>query len=180
MKNLIFKCPINSVSFGNVSLNLLREMYKRDMIVAHFPIGNLDASVYSLDNDFKQWLQSSVDNRFKLLSKDIPTLQLWHINGSENRITKDHHLITFYELDNPTETEKNIVDMDSVMFSSKHSANAFRSVENVSNIHVGFDTEFHVTGKTYLENKIHFGLMGKWEKQAHRKNNKIMGEKVWK
>lgn len=178
MKNLIFKCPINSVSFGNVSLNLLREMYKRDMIVAHFPIGNLDASVYSLDNDFKQWLQSSVDNRFKLLSKDIPTLQLWHINGSENRITKDHHLITFYELDNPTETEKNIVDIqDSVMFSSKHSANAFRSVgcKNVSNIHVGFDTEFHVTGKTYLENKIHFGLMGKWEKRKH--TGKII--KLW-
>lgn len=171
MESLIFKCPINQVSFGNVSLNLLREMYKKGMSIAHFPIGNVDASVYDkLDSELKEWLQSSINNRFKLLKKDIPTLQLWHINGSENRITKDHHLISFYELDSPTESEKNIVDIhDSVMFSSSYASKAFKSVgcSNVSNVHVGFDPDFHKTGKTYLKDKIHFGLMGKWEKRKH-------------
>lgn len=179
MQNLIFKCPINSVSFGNVSFNLLREMFKKDMVIAHFPIGNVDASVYSnVPTDLKEWLQSSIDNRFKLLKKDVPTLQLWHINGSENRITSKHHLISFYELDKPTESEKNIVDIhDSVMFSSKHASKSFSSVgcKNVSNIGIGFDPDFHKTEKKYLEGKIHFGLMGKWEKRKH--TAKIL--KIW-
>tara|TARA_X000001036_G_scaffold440137_1_gene494850 strand:+ start:7893 stop:8984 length:1092 start_codon:yes stop_codon:yes gene_type:complete len=171
MQKLIFKAPVNSVSFGNVSFNLLREMFNRDMTVAHFPIGNVDVSVYDkTSTEFKEWLQASINNRYKLLSKEVPTLQLWHINGSENRITSRNHLITFYELDNPTETEKNIVDIqDSVMFSSQYSAKAFRSIgcENVSSVSVGFDPDFHQTGKTYLEGKVHFGLMGKWEKRKH-------------
>ena len=171
MDSLIFKCPVNPVSFGNVSLNLLREMFKREMVVAHFPIGNIDASTYdNLTNEFKEWLQNSVNNRFKLLKKDLPTLQLWHINGSENRITPKHHLITFYELDKPTDTEKNIVDIhDSVMFSSKYSAKSFKSVgcKNVSHVPVGFDPDFHKTGKEYLQDKIHFGLMGKFENRKH-------------
>ena len=168
---LIFKCPVNSVSFGNVSLNLLREMFNREMVISHFPIGKVDASVYDkLSPDFKSWLESSIKNRFKTLNKDIPTLQLWHINGSENRITGKHHLITFYELDCPTETEKNIIDIhDSVMFSSSHASKSFKSVGcgNVSNIPIGFDPDFHKTNKKYLENKIHFGLMGKFEKRKH-------------
>ena len=54
MEKLIFKCPINNVSFGNVSLNLMRELYKRNIQVAHFPIGNPDASVYDkIDKDNK-------------------------------------------------------------------------------------------------------------------------------
>ena len=171
MNSLVFKCPVNSLSFGNVSINLLREMFNRDMNIAHFPIGKPDISVFnSLSSDFKEWLQSSIDNRYKLLNKDLPTLQLWHINGSENRITRKHHLITFYELDNPTECEKNIVNIhDSVMFSSSCSSKLFRSVgcKNASSIHVGFDTDLHVTNKKYLEGKIHFGLMGKWEKRKH-------------
>lgn len=171
MENLIFKCPVNQVSFGNVSLNLLREMFNRDMVIAHFPIGNVDGSVYDkIPKEFKEWLESSINNRFKLIKKDIPTLQLWHINGSENRITKDHHLITFYELDSPTETEKNIIDIhDSVMFSSSYAAQCFKSVgcRNVSNVPIGFDPDFSKTDKSYLEGKIHFGLMGKWEKRKH-------------
>lgn len=179
MDTLIFKCPVNSVSFGNISLNLLREMFNRDMVVAHFPIGNVDASVYDkLSDDLKEWLQSSINNRYKLLKQDSPTLQLWHINGSENRITSKHHLITFYELDSPTDTEKSIVNIhDSVMFSSKCSAKSFKSIgcKNSSHIPIGFDPDFHKTGKEYLNDKIHFGLMGKFEKRKH--TGKIL--KLW-
>jgi hypothetical protein len=171
MQEIIFKCPINSLSFGNVSLNLMREMFKRGMTVAHFPIGNLDASVFNnIDKDFQEWLQASVNNRFKIINKDIPTLQLWHINGSENRITKDHYLLTFYELDSPTDIEKNLVNIhDEVLFSSSHAERSFKSVgcRNTSSVPMGFDPDFHETGKEYLKDKIHFGLMGKFEKRKH-------------
>tara|TARA_R100000808_G_C2154579_1_gene165637 strand:+ start:1403 stop:2482 length:1080 start_codon:yes stop_codon:yes gene_type:complete len=171
MEDIIFKCPINSVSFGNVSLNIMREMRKRNMNVAHFPIGDPDASVYDkLSEEDKNWLQECINNRFKRLDKDTPTLQLWHLNGSEHRITAKHFLLTFYELDSPTLTETKLVNIhDKVLFSSSHAADAFRSVgcKNVCSIPIGFDPDFHVTGKTYLKDKIHFGLMGKFEKRKH-------------
>ena len=43
---LVVEAPINSLSFGNVSVNFLREMYKKQMDIALFPIGeqaSLDA-----------------------------------------------------------------------------------------------------------------------------------------
>jgi hypothetical protein len=179
MDKLVFKCPINNVSFGNVSINLLREMFYRDISVSLFPIGNPDISVYDkLSKEFKDWLQSSIDNRYKLLDKELPTLQLWHINGSENRITSKSHLITFYELDQPTESEKNIVKIhDSVMFSSSYSSKNFKSIgcNNSSSLHVGFDPDLFKTNKEYLKDKIHFGLMGKFEKRKH--TGKIL--KLW-
>lgn len=171
MNNLIFKCPLNSVSFGNVSFNLMREFFKKEYNVAHFPISNSDISIYDkASQEFKEWLQSCVNRRFKLLNKDLPTLQLWHINGSENTISKNSFLYTFYEVDEPTETEKNIVNLhDKVFFSSSYAQKLFQSVgcQNAHYVPVGFDPDFHKTGKKYLEGKVHFGLMGKWEKRKH-------------
>ena len=171
MDKIVFKCPINSVSFGNVSLNLLREMYKKGMSVGHFPIGQLDASAYDkLTDDFKKWLQDSVNNRFDILKKDVPSLQLWHLNGSENRLNNNQYLITFYEVNKPTKIEKNLVKLqDHVFFSSKYAESSFREAgcTNISSIPVGFDPDFHKTGKEYLKDKIHFGLLGKFEKRKH-------------
>ena len=171
MNELIVKCPINSVSFGNVSLNLMREFFNKGIRIGHFPIGNPDASVYDkLTPAMKEWLQECLNNRFKMLDREIPTLQLWHLNGSENRITPKQYLITFYELNSPTLVEKKLADLqDEVLFSSQHAADAFRNVgcKNISSIPMGFDTDLSITGKTYLQDKVHFGLMGKWEKRKH-------------
>jgi|TARA_Y100000289_G_scaffold39202_1_gene38683 hypothetical protein len=149
----------------------MRELFSREFNIAHFPIGNPEASVYDkITPEFKEWLQSSVNSRFKILNKDLPTLQLWHINGSENTISKSSNLLTFYEVDEPTETEKNIVNLhDRVMFSSSYAEKIFKSIgcDNVCSVPMGFDPDFHKTNKKYLEGKIHFGLMGKFEKRKH-------------
>lgn len=171
MDKLVFKCPLNGVSFGNVSINLLREMHKRDMLVAHFPIGDVDIKVFDkLSSDFRSWLSNCTNNRFNLVEKDIPTLQLWHINGSENRITPRQYLYTFYETNQPTDTEKKLVSLqEKTIFSSTYAASSFRfgGSSNVASSPVGFDPDLHLTGKTYLPDKIHFGLMGKLEKRKH-------------
>ena len=49
---IIFEAPINSLSFGNVAINLLREMWKRNMEVGLFPIGKADASAHNLEPEF--------------------------------------------------------------------------------------------------------------------------------
>lgn len=172
MQKLIYKGAINPLSFGNVSYNLIREMYKLGLNVSFFPIGdNLNFESFDkVDEDFKNWIISSAQNRFNTVDKETPTLTQWHINGSENRLSKDQTLFTFYEVDEPTATEKSLVNLqDNCIFSSKHAADSFKKIgcQNVSHVPIGFDEDFHNTEEDYLPNKIHFGLMGKFE---NRKN----------
>ena len=167
MKELIFKGPLNSLSFGNVSFNLLREVYKKGIETAIFPIGNVEVAAFGPQEDeFKSWLEDGVNNRFSKIDKDIPTLQMWHLNGSENRISRNQFLYTFYELDSPTEEERKLCALqDAVIFSSKFAADQFEG--NVSNAPLGLDPDFKKINKSYLQGKTHFGLMGKFEKRKH-------------
>lgn len=180
MQELIVKAPINSLSFGNVSVNILREIYKSGTNVALFPIGDqVDLKAYDkLEEDFKSWINSCVSNRFNLAKKDIPTLTQWHLNGSEHRVSSSQYLYTFYETDEPTAVETQLVNLqDKVIFSSNHALDRFKftGCKNISHAPCGFDTDFVRNEKKYLEGKIHFGLMGKFEK---RKNTgKIL--KAW-
>ena len=166
MKQLVFKTPLNSLSFGNVGINLLKAMKSKGMDVAVFPVGKIDVSAFdSIDEEFKNWLEDSVNNRFKKINKDIKTLQLWHINGSEERITPQQILYTFYELNQPTSVEKNLCKLqDKVVFSSTYASDQFKGSSFAP---LGFDDSFHKTNKSYFPNKIHFGLMGKFEKRKH-------------
>ena len=166
MNKLIFKGPLNSLSFGNVSFNLLKEIYAKGIDAAIFPIGNVDVSSFTMtDANFKSWVEEGVNDRYKKLDKDSTTLQMWHLNGSENRISKKQILYTFYELDEPTESEIKLANFqDKLVFSSSYASSKF---QDSSFAPLGFDTSFYNTNKEYLSNKIHFGLMGKIEKRKH-------------
>ncbi|MAH51389.1 hypothetical protein CMI37_36570 [Candidatus Pacearchaeota archaeon] len=177
---LVVEVPLNSLSFGNVSVNLLREMYKREYDIALFPIGEkAELEAYDkLDKDFLEWIQASANTRFDKLDKDRPSLKLWHINGAEKRYTPRQYLFTFYELDTPTNTEKNIVKLQNkTIFSSAYARKSFKlyGCDNAENVPLGFDQDFHKLDKEYLEGKVHFGLMGKFEKRKH--TSKII--KLW-
>ena len=172
MNHINFSGPINSLSFGNVTVNMLRELYKKDIKVSFFPIGNnLDFTAFDkLDKDFTAWVGDCGNTRFSTLKKSSPSLKMWHLNGSESRIGPRQFLYTFYELDSPTFAEKNICDSQNLtIFSSSHSLKCFSDLgsTNIAHIPIGFDSDFYETGKTYLENRIHFGLMGKFEKRKH-------------
>ena len=172
MKSMIYKGAVNALSFGNVSYNLLREMYKKQINISFFPIGeNLNFDSFDkIPEDFKNWIVSSAQNRFHTVNKDLPTFTQWHLNGSESRVSKSQTLFTFYEVNEPTLIEKSLVDLqDNVIFSSKHAAECFQKIgcTNVHHVPIGFDEDFEETEDEYLPDKIHFGLMGKFE---NRKN----------
>lgn len=172
MNHINFIGPINSLSFGNVCYNMLRELHRKDVKVSFFPVGsNLDfASFDSISDDLKSWIEGSVNNRFTTLKKDSPSLRMWHLNGSEYQIGPRQYLYTFYECDSPTFAEKNICDLQyKTIFSSSHGKDCFDKVgcSNTEHIPIGFDPDFHNTNKKYLEGRMHFGLMGKFEKRKH-------------
>ena len=174
MDQLIFSAPINSLSFGNVSYNFLKEIKKQNIHVHFFPIGkDLDFSAFDkVDEDFKSWIHDSYNNRYLNLSRDTPHLKMWHINGSETSVTNKRFLYTFHETSDPTETEINICNLQTkVFFSSSYSRDIFKNeCDNADFIPIGFDDDFHKTEKKYLVNKTHFGLMGKFENRKHTKN----------
>jgi glycosyltransferase involved in cell wall biosynthesis len=169
---LLVNAPINALSFGNVSVNILRELHKKDIDLAFFPIGDkAELEAYDkIDLSFVKYLQSATNSRYEKINKDIPTLKLWHIFGSETRYSKNQSLFTFHEVSEVTSIEKNLLNLqDRIFVSSNYTKNIFElnGVENVTYVPLGFDSNFHITNKTYLEDKIHFGLLGKFESRKN-------------
>lgn len=167
---LLVEAPLNSLSLGQVSINILKELYKKNIDIGLFPIGNIDLNVFNLSQEFINFLQNSINNRFSYIDKDTPSFKLWHLNGSENRKNKNQYLYTFYECSNPTNIETSIANVqDNVFFSSTYSRDKFveKGCSNSTFIPIGFDQDFHQTNKKYLDGVIHFGLMGKFEKRKH-------------
>lgn len=170
MKQILIEAPLNSLSFGNISYNILREFSKKDIEVGLFPIGNVDISVYKKDESLLSWLQSAVNRRWDILASKAPSLKLWHLNGGENRKSNNQSLLTFYECSEPTAEEVSICkSQDRTFFSSNYAKSLFEKAgcSNCSFVPMGFDEEFHKTNKSYLEGVVHFGLMGKFEKRKH-------------
>ena len=174
--NLIVDIPLNNLSFGNVGVNILRELFKRNDKVSLFPRGDQkDLGAFStLSEEFKGWIEQSSQDRLQQLDPDTPTLTLWHLHGAERRISSRQFLLTFYELQNPTYTEKQIVNFQNHVFlTSPPAVECFKKIgcENVSFVPLGFDPDFvvHKNEKKIVEDKIHFILMGKYEKRKHTK-----------
>ena len=49
--SLIVKCPINSLSFGNVTMNILKELHKKNIETYVFPHGNIDITAFDKVNE---------------------------------------------------------------------------------------------------------------------------------
>jgi len=169
---LLVNAPINALSFGNVSVNILRELFKKNIDLIFFPIGDkAEMDAYDkIEPDFVKYLQAATNNRYSKISKDIPSLKLWHIFGSETRYSKNQSLFTFHEVSEVTNIEKNLLSLqDRIFVSSNYTKNIFNlnGLDNVTHVPLGFDNDFQITNKTYLQDKIHFGILGKFE---NRKN----------
>jgi len=169
---LLVNAPINSLSFGNVTVNILKHLHKKNVDLCLFPIGeNVDIQAYDkLDNSFRDYLQFSTNSRYEKIDADIPSFKLWHINGSESRLSKNQSLFTFHETSDITTVEKNLLNLqDNVFVSSNYSKGIFElnGIKNVHYVPLGFDSDFHKTNKVYLPDKIHFGLLGKIERRKN-------------
>ena len=107
--DLSFHCPLNSVSFGQVSVALLREVHKREIDALVALIGDKpDLSSQQRDAEFFQWLEGALKNFNSNHTSDRSSFKLWHLNGSLSLLSDNQCLMTFYELDSPTKSELNI------------------------------------------------------------------------
>lgn len=173
MQKLLVEAPLNTLSFGNVSYNILRALSKLNIEVALFPVGNTSIESFNTTPEFGEWLNKAVSKRWDFVADKVPTLKLWHLNGGENRKTPTQNLLTFYECSMPTVAEIAVCkSQEKTLFSSTYAKDLFEAAgcDNTAYVPMGFDEDFKPTNKKYLEGVFHFGLMGKFEKRKHTEN----------
>jgi len=170
-----FHLPINSVSFGQVSTALLREAFQRGLSPPLFLVG--DAAEMSAQiqgegfEDFHKWVDAGLAKADAVHDRKNPTFKLWHIQHSLASYSERQVLLTFYELDSPTQAEINILrNQAKVLVTSKYTSDILNSAGvNSSVVPLGFDKyNFYKTEKKYApEGRITFSLAGKLEKRKH-------------
>lgn len=177
--NLNLDLPINNVSFGQVSVNILLELYKRQLQPCIFPNGPVELQSYKLEPDFLKWLDSCIKKAPTSWKRQDPLFKLWHLNGSHTSSSNKTYLYSFYELDSPTQVELNITaNQEKTIFSSKHAASVFADygAANVCNIPLGFDAlHFKQLNNKKLNDRITFNIVGKLE----RRKNHLKTIQAW-
>jgi hypothetical protein len=176
MKEFALNVPINQVSFGQVSYGLLKEIFDRSINPSVFPIGEINLSTQDVSEDFHEWLRFCVDKSSRTHQRSTSTIKLWHLFDSLQSYSEKQTLLTFYELDSPTEEELNIAKNNNTIVTSKFTQGIFkeRGVDvkytplffDKNNFHVTKDEEGNV--KRYFDDdRITFNLVGKFEKRKH-------------
>ena len=161
---ILLEAPLNSLSLGNVSYNILRELFEKGHDVALWPTGNIDIEAFDPSDEMKLKIKDALDKRVSFLSDEIPVIKVWHINGSENKKNANQYLYTFYECNQPTDVELAFCKHQKETILSSSCA---AELLNAKYVPLGFDKDFAPNDKKYLNDVIHFGLMGKFEKRKH-------------
>jgi hypothetical protein len=180
IQKLIVHCPVSSLSLGQVSFNVLRELYRRKVQVLFFPYSQPDFSAFKLDTQFGSWIERSANQRYEKLDRKIPTLNIWHLLGGESRLSDTQVTLTFHETDSPTKEEVAICNhQDFTFFTSNWSVDNFKTygATNVGFVPLGMDEDFVEIPHRQVSNDITHWVLGgaKFEK---RKNTELI-IKAW-
>ncbi len=170
MQPFAFNAPINSVSFGNVTVAILREMFKRGLTPSVFPIGPIDLSTQKQDPNFSNWLNAATNSAQQRHSRKNPVLRLWHVNGSlESFSDRGNDLLTFFELDSLTPCELNVLrQQHRVYVTSSYTKTVFEMFGIKSEyVPLGFDAHNFapLAKRPSIEGVVSMGLLGKLEKR---------------
>lgn len=183
MTNFNLEIPLNNLSFGQTSVQIVRELFKREIFPPIIPIlannnRNIDISAQNPDETFTTKLQECIRRQGEYADK---TFKLWHVNGAVNSLGREQTLLTFHETDEITRDEINILSQNRHIivtsessrdiFSSGLSQNIFKQTPqnwDIGYLPLAFDAHnFSVTPKKYFDDdRIVFLLVGKFE---HRK-----------
>ena len=179
MKSVALHLPVNSVSFGQVSILLLRMALKESLLgnfgdIAFFPIGdNVDISSQEENAEtasLLEWMKKSSSTAAATHSRRNPAFRLWHLRGSFESVSNEQSLLSFYELDSPTAAEVNAAKNSKTYFTSKHTCEVFKAAGvDCGFIPLAFDSyNFRDTNKQYFrDGRVTFNLCGKFEKRKH-------------
>jgi glycosyltransferase involved in cell wall biosynthesis len=170
--NFSVQLPLNSLSFGQVSFNLLYEFYKMGLHPSIFKASDhpIDISAYDFDEGFIKWITSNHQLSLFKHSRETPIIRLWHINDSWRTYSDNQVLLTFHETDQLTKAEINIAKYSKLCVTSSFTKSIFEHHGLKTEMcKLGFDSlHFKPTNKKYFDDeRITFNLCGKFEKRKH-------------
>ena len=169
--SIALNLPLNSVSFGQVSINLIRGLIENKHSFLLNPIGQVDLSSQDIPKESLEIIKNSINQFQDNHDKKNNIFKLWHLNGGIESCSDKQVLLSFYELDSPTKAEINAVKNNyKVCFSSEYTVELFKSLgcNNVFYLPLSFDKyNFFNSNKTYFNDRITFNLVGKLEKRKH-------------
>ncbi len=165
--------PVNSLSFGQTSVAILREMHRRGLSPSLFPITHdprapFDLSTQKDDPSFTQWLHACTNSAQQRHSRKHRTLRLWHISDSISSYSEaGNDLLTFFELDQLTPMEINILRQQrKIYLTSRYAQSVFKMFGIESEyLPLGFDAHNFapMTTRPTIAGKTSFLLAGKLE-----------------
>ncbi len=143
--------PLNGVSFGQTSVAILREIFKRGLSPSVFPIGPVDLSTQKPDADFNAKLQGAINAAQQRHSRQHTAFRLWHIPGSMETVSaRDSRLITFQECGTLTPLEINVLRNQQKVYVTNRYAQTFFKMYGIDAewLPLGFDAHnFHMLEK---------------------------------
>lgn len=176
IQRLNVKAQISTLSLGQVGYNILRELYRRKIQVCFFA-RQVDFSPFKPDPSFQQWIERSINSRYEKLDRKVPTLNIWHLQGSEDRLSDKQVTLSFHETDSPTPSEIGVANhQDLTLFTSRWSVDNFKTygATNVDYVPLGLDEDFTPSEQRLVpEDVTHWILCGKFEELRKMTGYKI-------
>lgn len=172
MNPFALNIPINGVSFGQTSVAILRELFKRGIQPAIFPIGNVDIATQKPDAEFNAKLQACVNSAQQKHSRQNTTIKLWHIVGAlETYSARDSRLITFQETGQLTPIEINILRNQQKVYVTNRYAQTFFKMYGVDAeyLPLGFDSHnfYSLPNRPKIDGVTSWLMVGKAEFRKH-------------
>lgn len=168
-QNLILVAPINKLSYGYVSQNILRAMTAKGIRVNLVPIGPLEPEQANAP-----LIQTCIENSKAGLPRETPALIIFHQNmlGQYKKFAGKHFGFPIFELDRLTPEDQNHMNaMDGLFVTSKYfkqvcEANDIKPPVGVANL--GVEIPPSIVNTSYLNKDdfcetVNFVTAGKWE-----------------
>lgn len=175
--------PFNGTSLGGLSFGIARELYRRKLNPTIFPIGPVDGAAQPQDPQFFSWLQENINRAPKDHKRSYPVFRNWHIQNLMESVSDRQIALSWLETNAPTPFEVNLVkNTEKVLFSSQYTVDKFKEsgCDNVGYMPLFFDADnFSVKPRPYKDDRVVFGLYGKWEpcRKRHAKTIETWVEK---
>lgn len=166
MQKLNLTCPINGLSYGIASLNILRELVKEYQI-SFFPIGPVSLDNSATPEDDGRILNQCHNNTM-FYDREAPSIRIWHQHSLAEHIGKGQHIgFPIFEVNKFEPYILNhLLNQDALFVTSQWA----KTVLEENNVHVptyivplGVDTSIFNYQDTPSDSVCRFLNIGKWE-----------------
>jgi len=163
--------PLNQTGLGQVGVGVAIELYERSLYPNIFIIGDPNFQYSNVPEGFLDWLKLCTDKALRKYKRDQPSIKIWHIQGSHERLTDNAKLYTVTETDTITAVEKNILSQyNRVAVPSNYSKQIFETqglnaVHYIPNFYDGRVFSKVEAQRKGLKDVTIFGIFGKMEKR---------------